>query len=293
MVSCGNRIKQAAEAAMQVGVTAMTSKKTFYVGATATGALLSGLALRKFMRSRPTLPAGDARPGPQLTAPPESSPTKIQTLPGLKRINPTPREKLAGQQCQGCKVDPDSKPGPWYTIRGATFCQDCARPQAQKAGMEIASSPPTASSSTTKSSSSYATGHLFSRKVNLKPGWVNSGPLKNVEGYIVLDGRSGKPTGLVLAPEVKIGPGGQPGVNTTRWYINYDRINKAVGGPYESVNQAKAVAALLANFDWNRSIEEFSKEDVQLIQRALVEYRADIEEAKILKEQAAMFTAKG
>lgn len=291
-MSCGNRIKQAAEAAMRAGVTAMTSKKTFYVGATATGVLMSGLALRKFMRSRPTLPAGTARTAPPLTSLPESSVPKIQTLPGLKRITPTPREKLAGQHCQGCNVDPESKPGPWYTIRGATFCQECARPQAQKAGMEIASPPPAVASSIAKSSSGYAAGHLIGHRVNLKPGWVNTGPLKNVEGYIVLDGRSGKPTGLVLAPEVKMGPAGQPSVNTTRWYINYDRINKAVGGPYESINQAKTVAALLANFDWNRSMEEFSKEEVQIIQRALVEYRADIEEAKIIKEQAAMFMAK-
>ncbi|MCL4303509.1 MAG: hypothetical protein KJ077_47930, partial [Anaerolineae bacterium] len=235
----------------------MTSRKTFYIGATTAGALISGLALRQFLRER-TAPSGaPAQSISRLISQSESS--KIQTLPGLRKITPASLEQLGGQHCGTCGLNPDSKVGPWYIIRRQAYCHDCAREEAQKEGMELVSPAPSVPSTMGTSVSHWA--NPMGRRVRLQPGWVNTGVVKNVDGYIVLDGHSGKPTGLVIAPGVKIDSTSQPSVNTTRWYVNYDRINKALAGPYESVNQAKAIASILANFDWNRPMEEFSKEE--------------------------------
>lgn len=284
-MSCGNRIKRAAEAAMQGGITALTSRKTFYIGATAAGALISSLALRQFLRER-TARSGALTQSISRLIPQSESP-KLQTLPGLRKITPILPEQLAGQHCGTCGLNPDSKVGPWYIIRRQAYCHECAREEAQKEGMELVSPAPSVPSTMGTSVSHWA--NPMGRRVRLQPGWVNTGVVKNVHGYIVLDGHSGKPTGLVIAPEVKIDSNDQPSVNTTRWYVNYDHINKVLAGPYESLNQAKVISSILANFDWNRPMEEFSKEEVQTIQRALVAYRADIEEEKLLKEQAALF----
>lgn len=284
-MSCGNRIKRAAEAAMQGGISALTSRKTFYIGATAAGALISGLALRQFLRER-TARSGALTQSISRLIPQSESP-KLQTLPGLRKITPILPEQLAGQHCGTCGLNPDSKVGPWYIIRRQAYCHECAREEAQKEGMELVS--PASSVPSTMGTSVSHWANPMGRRVRLQPGWVNTGVVKNVHGYIVLDGHSGKPTGLVIAPEVKTDSNGQPNVNTTRWYVNYNRINKALAGPYESLNQAKVISSILANFDWNRPMEEFSKEEVQTIQRALVAYRADIEEEKLLKEQAALF----
>jgi hypothetical protein len=94
---------------------------------------------------------------------------------------------------------------------------------------------------------------------------------------------------LTLTPEIRVDEDGSVMINKLHWFVNYDRAGRAIGGPYESLSQARSMASIMAQFNWMRSIEEFSNEELEAITRAANTFRADLDEEKIIKERAALF----
>jgi hypothetical protein len=283
-VSCGQTSNQAADAATHIGIARSVSKKSFYIGAATVGLLTAGgfwLSWRLLRQYR----ALSTSQGEQTQITPESAAagsSRVKTLPGQERIEPISPDKLSGRHCAKCRAEAGSKHGAWYSIQDQNYCQDCAQEKARKAGANLI---PPSGEAVTMTLPKFSTK---GRRVTLKPAWINAGGLKNLDGYEVFL-TDGTRTGLTLTPEVKVDENGVVIINKTRWFVNYDRASRAIGGPYESLSQARSMASIMAQFNWMRSIEEFSNEELEAITRAANTFRADLDEEKIIKERAALF----
>ncbi|GIK42138.1 MAG: hypothetical protein BroJett011_59710 [Chloroflexota bacterium] len=298
-MSCGSKAKQVAVAAMRAaGITGNVSKKTFYMGAAATSLLLSGALLahqlwrqRQILASLSTnIESAESKmtQANSVQLKENGQSTKIKTLTGQERVAPVPAEKLTGRRCGGCQAAAESKPGPWYVIQGQFYCQDCAQGKASQANVLLVSAEASRAASPNYP---YQKAVGWSpRRINLKPQWIRVGSIKNVDGYVVTH-LNGKASGLAIAPEIKMDDTSQLKINKARWFVYYDRISQPVAGPYESINQAKGIASLLVNLDWTRPIEAFTEDEIQAAKQAGNAYRADLEEEKIIKERAALFSA--
>jgi hypothetical protein len=256
-LSCDQGVRAGALASARNGIAALAGKKAFYLGLALAGTLLGGgLWLTR------------RRPAPAPTSPPVVPPP----LPGQERIEPLPPDRRRGQSCADCHAQ--SKPGLWYEVRGRAYCQDCAPGAAKTAGVTLTTPAPVFSKT--------AIPHLPpGKRVNLKPKLVPVGPL-NLEGYAVL--AEGQETGLSLVPEFKVVEGGELKVNRARWFVHYDRAGRAIAGPFESVNQAKGMAALMAHLDWTQAVENFSDEDIQRAVQWGNRYRENIEHEQMLRQ---------
>jgi len=295
-MACGRNTGKAGDAACGSGIPKSVSTKTFYLAATAAGLLtMSGIWLsRRMQQLKQSAPILPDRPqvGPGLA--PEETALKLKTLAGPERVEPTPVEKLAGESCDTCKAAARHKSGAWYRLQGQTYCQDCAREKAGETGANLVSPAATAAPVPTiepapPSQASSRPGG-YRRNINLKPAWVTFGAIQNVEGYEVIF-PGGAKTGLTITPEIKIEADGHLKINKLRWYVNYERAGRPIGGPYESVSQAKGMAALMAQFDWNRPPESFTKKEAEAITAAANGYRADIKEERLLKQRATSFSS--
>jgi hypothetical protein len=284
VVSCGQTSNQAADAAIHIGIPRNVSKKTFYVGAATVGILAVGgfWLSRRLLRQYRALSTSQSDQTQITSGSAAVGSTKIKALPGQERIEPIPPHKLSGRHCAKCRAEAGSKQGAWYSLQGQNYCQDCAQEKARKAGANLV--PPSAEAVTMRLPKFSTKG----RRVTLKPAWINAGGLKNLDGYEVFLS-DGTRTGLTLTPEVKVDENGSVTINKTRWFVNYDRAGRAIGGPYESLSQARSMALIMAQFNWLRSIEEFSNEELEAITRAANAFRADLEEEKFIKERAALF----
>jgi hypothetical protein len=252
----------------------------FYVGSATLGLLTVGgfWLSRRLLRQYRALSTDQ---GHQTQITPESAAagsTRVKALPGQERIEPISPNKLSGRYCAKCRAEAGSKQGAWYSIQGQNFCQDCAQGKARKAGANLV--PPSAETVTV----TLPTFSTKGRRLALKPAWINAGGLKNLDGYEVFLS-DGTRTGLTLTPEVKIDENGRVTINKTRWFVNYDRAGRAIGGPYESLSQARGMASIIAQFNWMRSIEEFSNEELEAITRAANRFRADLEEEKLSRKK--------
>jgi hypothetical protein len=99
------------------------------------------------------------------------------------------------------------------------------------------------------------------------------GAVENIQGYSVRC--LGRETGLSLVPEVTLREG-QIKVNSSRWFIIYERAGEPVGGPFANVKQAQAMASLLANFDWTRAPGQFTPAEVQQAVAMARQQRGDL-----------------
>lgn len=283
-MSCGQTSNQAADAATHIGIARSVSKKSFYVGAATVGLLTAaGFWLsRRLLRQYGALSTGPSNQTQITPGSAAAGSSRVKTLPGQERIETIPPDKLSGRHCAKCRAEAGSKHGAWYSIQGQNYCQDCAQEKARKVGANLV---PPSGEAVTMTLPKFSTK---GRRVTLKPTWINAGGLKNLDGYEVFL-TDGTRTGLTLMPEVKIDENGVVTINKTRWFVNYDRAGRAIGGPYESLNQARSMASMMAQFNWMRSIEEFSNEELEAITRAANSFRADLEEEKIIREKAALF----
>ena len=158
--------------------------------------------------------------------------------------------------------------GAGYNLNGRLYCQACALGQAEKARVQLVR-PATAKPGTNFKHP--RTG----RWTSLKPRTVKVGPVDNVAGYAVWIGQ--KETGLTLAPEVKMAANGQVNINKSHWFVHYNRASQPVAGPYESVRQARGMAALLAHLDWTKNVEDFSEGEIRQISHLTQDYRQELE----------------
>lgn len=230
----------------------------------AAGVLLSGLLLSHRFSRQQHGSAPSSLPGSE----------RVKPLAALERIEPIPTDMLPGKRCALCKAPVQGK-GAWYNLGGRVYCQECAPGQANKAGVTLAR--PAASRSETA-----VKYPQTGRRTALKPRLVKVGPVDNLEGYAVWAGN--KDTGLTLVPEVKLEANGQAKINKARWFVQYDRAGKPVAGPYESVGEAKGMASLLANLDWNRPVEQFADEEIRGVTRMAREYREDLDFRQYVKQ---------
>jgi hypothetical protein len=125
---------------------------------------------------------------------------------------------------------------------------------------------------------------LTGRRTTLKPRLIKVGPVDNVAGYAVWTGQ--KDTGLTLVPEVKLAANGQVKIDKSRWFVNYDRAAKPIAGPFQSVREARGMAAFLAHFDWTRAVEDFEDDEIRQTLQMTKEYRDELN----FKRQMAHFT---
>lgn len=278
-MSCATNSRKVAAAAAGGGISGSVSKRAFYLGAAASvlgGLLLARQVLRQY-RLVSALTSGRRAAG--------RPPGRVQVLAGQERVEPLPPDKLAGRRCAGCQARTENKSGLWYSLQGQLYCQDCAPGRVKKAGVSLAVPTPAV-----QLASGPGKQPPVGRRIRLKPGWVSVGAIKNLDGYTVLLS-NGQSTGLTISPGFKVEGDGQVKLTQDQWFVNYDLVGKPLAGPYDSLNQAKGMAALLATLDWNRPMQDFAVEEVRLIAALENSYRAGIEDEKLLKQHAMLVGA--
>ncbi len=268
-MSCDRNSSHTARTAIKNGLSYLSSKKAFYVGAAAGAAgLVGGLVLARkplaqaTARARARLKELARRSASRGTAAPMIDPRQVPELPAGQVVSPTPREKLT-EKCAGCGSSPRSKPGAWYVIDGKPHCQDCAPGVARQskqrlqapAGPRPAATPPPATSSSRAlvpagagarpaqtdtlpavplSPESRVAITLQRRRVTLA---MANGAVET-DVYAVLT-RSGAETGLGLAQ-----------LDSNAWTITHLASGMKLAGPYETQNEAQMLASVLAQLDW-------------------------------------------
>lgn len=79
------------------------------------------------------------------------------------------------------------------------------------------------------------------------------------------------PTGLSLVAEFdKQG-------DVIGWCIYYNLADKVLAGPYDFVEEAQLMAALLTKFNWTRPVSAFTRRELYEITRMIISYREDTE----------------
>lgn len=79
------------------------------------------------------------------------------------------------------------------------------------------------------------------------------------------------PTGLSIMAEFdKQG-------NVTGWSVYYNLADKVLAGPYDFIEEAQLMAALLAKFNWTRPTSAFTRRELCEIARMIILFREDTE----------------
>jgi hypothetical protein len=309
-VSCERASGQVAALAARAGVSRLANKTAFYAGLAA-GLLAGGLLLVRRAgrgrrpRSRPAT-GGDEAP----------------TLAAQESIQPADPDTLSGH-CPACSALPKGKPGTWYVIGDRPYCQDCAPEAARQAGVKLALAAPTPRSRSPDRS--YLVGmrqpSLEARDASdFSP--AKRVPLTRTEGrvrvrvvtdddpvgqwhfhqkaYLLLD-EDGQETGLAVTPGVDVlrdGDGdpvrderGRYALRSTDydWHVSHVGSGTALAGPYRSVDQAHALAEILAQLDWKREkLTTFSRQDRFRIWRTLANYEPGLGAYRLKFRQAAV-----
>lgn len=88
--------------------------------------------------------------------------------------------------------------------------------------------------------------------------------------YEVYDAFCG-PTGLSIVAEFdKQG-------DVMGWCVYYNLADKVLAGPYDFIEEAQLMAALLAKFNWTRPVSAFTRRELREIARMIILYREDTE----------------
>jgi hypothetical protein len=312
-MSCERNPGKIAALAARAGAHRLAGKKAFYVGlaAGATGLVAGGLVVlirRAGKNRRPGLKAAvNGRQAPALVA-----------REGIKPADP---DRLSGD-CPTCSASPKSKPGMWYVIGGEPYCQDCAPRAAREAGVNL--EIPSPAPSTPSHNLSFLAGMRrpgtdeddrdFSpaRRVKLgrTEGRVRVRVVTGDDGvgrwhfhekaYLLLD-EEGQETGLAITPGVDVlrDSDGDPiqdergrfALRSTNynWHLTHMGSGTALAGPYKTVDQAHALAEILAQLDWKREkLTTFSPADRWRIWRTLANYEPGLGAYKLQFRQASI-----
>lgn len=84
--------------------------------------------------------------------------------------------------------------------------------------------------------------------------------------YEVYDACYG-PTGLSIVAEFS-----KQGA-VTGWSVYYNLANKVLAGPYDFIEEAQLMVALLAEFNWTRPASAFTRRELYEISRMIITYR--------------------
>lgn len=260
-MSCTNNVQRCTIAAVKGGISRNANKAAFFAG-TCLGviALLAARPFR-FWRQRKQSKPGKIRP-----LPPRSSSSLLPVLRGIEQVKPIPANQLTGQCAQCGNSVRESPNGAWYRLNKGQYCPHCAPDRAKAENIVLLPA-------TTEAASGDRPLRYTPRLTTLQAKSVSVGAVENIQGYSVRC--LGRDTGLSLVPEVTMREG-QAKVNSSRWFIIYERAGEPIGGPFANVKQAQTMASLLANFDWTRAPGQFTPAEVQQAAAMARQQRGDL-----------------
>ena len=298
-MSCDRNSNHTAKAAIKNGLSYLSGKKAFYVGAAAgVAGLVGGLVLARkplaqaASKARARLKELARRSASRRAAAPMIDPRRVPELAAGQVISPTPREKLT-EKCAGCGSSPRSKPGAWYVIDGKPHCQDCApgvaRQSKQRLQAPVSPRPATAPPATSSSRALVPAGASTLPAVPLSPESRVAITLQrrkitlamakgDVEAdvYAVLT-QSGAETGLGLAQ-----------LDSNAWTITHLASGMKLAGPYATQNEAQMLASVLAQLDWTPRdpVARFGHETTRRVGATIRYYDEALKEAAARVEGA-------
>jgi len=279
-MSCDRNSSQTARAAIENGLSLLSSKKAFYAGVVAGAAgLVGGLVLARkplaqaTSRARARLKELARRSSSRGTTAPMIDPRRVPELSAGQIIAPTPREKLT-EKCAGCGSSPRSKPGVWYVIDGKPHCQDCAPGAARQSKQRLqapsaprpAVTPQPATASYSRSlapagtSTPAGTSSRPARSSDLPA--VPLSPERRVEltlqrrrvtlALMTQEGAQKDTEVDVYAALTRRGEETGLGLAQLegKWTITHMATGMKVAGPYETQYEAQMLASVLAQLDW-------------------------------------------
>jgi hypothetical protein len=161
-MACENNPNKSIGCQIRAGISKLAGKRGFYAGLALGGAGLLGRGLIALARRRSSTQSagGQSRrdairstdtsrnaSSPQKPDSPQDAKRikmrRIPHLPARMKIKPTGRSLPASDKCAGCQASADSKPGgPWYSINGSLYCQDCASAAAREADVDLVGNAP-------------------------------------------------------------------------------------------------------------------------------------------------------
>lgn len=118
-------------------------------------------------------------------------------------------------------------------------------------------------------------------RVRLESASIQFGLAQSLPGYSVVH-KDGKDTGLALSPGYTVGEGGQVSPDPQRWYVVYKKAKKEVGGPYDSLDNAKGMASLFAKIDWSRDPDQFTLSEIKWASQLASEYRNELDFKRLI-----------
>ncbi len=270
-MSCLKNVQRSTVAAVKCGISRRTSQAVFFAG-TYLGAIMK--------QTTKPFRAWRQRQRPKTVKRKRFvSPKPLPVLPGIEQVRPISVDKLVGKCTQCGNPARESPGGNWYQIKASQYCPNCVQDKAK--AENVALLPTGSASSDTVRPTRYTP-----RMTTLRPKLVSVGSVKNIQGHSVRC--LGRDTGLSLVPDVTM-QAGQVKVDSSKWFITYDKAGETVGGPFANIKQAQAMASLLANFDWTRSPSQFTPAEVQQAgamarqQRGELGYYQDQEQRKRLE----------
>jgi hypothetical protein len=313
-MSCERNPGKIAALATRAGVHRLAGKKAFYAGLAAGAAGLAAGGLVVLIRR-----AGRDR-RPRLKTPVDGR--QAPALAVQDSISPADPTQLSGD-CPTCSASPRSKPGMWYVIGGQPYCQDCAPGAAREAGVNL--EIPALSSSRPSHTLSFLAG--MHRPEADEDDDSDFSPAKRVKlsrtegrvrvrvvtdddsvgqwhfhkkAHLLLD-EDGQETGLAITPGVDVlrdGDGdpvlderGRYALRSSNynWHLTHVGSGTALAGPYQSVDQAHALAEILAQLDWKREkLTTFSPGDRWRIWRTLANYEPGLGAYRLKFRQASI-----
>jgi hypothetical protein len=112
-------------------------------------------------------------------------------------------------------------------------------------------------------------------EISTSGGWVRSPR----DAYFVYR-RNGVGTGLAITPQVESDGVGNFRINKRGWNITHLNSGMIMAGPFNHLEEARGLAALLADNDWRRPSDRLSEREVATARQIVQEYKDALAEAK-------------
>ena len=293
-MSCENTVNKVTHFARRIGLPRLAAKNVYYIGlaAGAVGLLAAAMTtIPRFANKR----AGAARQATadqsQPVEPEAINPRQVPALPARTHVMPAAPDALAGKSCANCNASPQSKPGMWYVIDDQAHCQDCAPRAARQAGVDLAVTPPPAPAGASTGGGyrgdRWVTPALVLERlkdIRLEERTVaittSEGRVRiSKDAYFVYK-RNGEGTGLAITPLVESDGMGNFIVSQKGWNITHLDSGMIMAGPFGHINEARGLAALLADNDWRRPADQLSQHEVATARRIIRDYKDTLAEAR-------------
>jgi hypothetical protein len=300
-MSCENTVNKVTHFARRIGLPRLAARNVYYAGLAAGAVGLLAAAMTTVPRFSRAIANRRARAERQASAgPPQgeksgepepASPRQVPALPARTRVMPATPDILSGKSCANCNALPQSKPGMWYVIDGQAHCQDCAPRAARQADVDLAVTPPP-----TPAGASTGGGYRGDRwvtpalvlerlkDIRLEERTVeistSEGRVRVSKNAYFVYKQNGVGTGLAITPLVESDGMGNFIINQKGWNITHLDSGMIMAGPFGHINEARGLAALLADNDWRRPSDRLSEREVATARQIVQDYKDALAEAK-------------